>query len=390
MPLLLAVTATLLQQSMSYMAALVVPVAAPALADVFDVSVALTGVYMAILYIGSTTTMLFAGGFIRRYGAVRMSQISLAGMASGLALGLVGEVWGLALGALVIGLSTAFSTPASSDILSRFAPPRHAPLIFSIKQTGVPLGGIIAGFLIPFLAEGHGWQAVFYVPVAICLTMALLMQPLRGLYDGNRDPNFQIRLDAGLKTLRAVVAPGPFRSLTLATFTFCGLQGVFGGFFVAFLVKGLDFSLVAAGAIFAWAQIAAIFGRIFWGWLAGMKPGARPVLATLGLAMGICSMMLILVTPGWTAFWVTVIALAYSATAISWHGVILAEISNLSQPRAVATNTGGVLAFATAGQIIYPAIFGALLSLTGGFGLGFVLAGVPAALIGVMFLRRQR
>ena len=97
MPLLLAVTATLLQQSMSYMAALVVPVAAPALADVFDVSVALTGVYMAILYIGSTTTMLFAGGFIRRYGAVRMSQVSLAGMASGLALGLVGEVWGLAL-----------------------------------------------------------------------------------------------------------------------------------------------------------------------------------------------------------------------------------------------------------------------------------------------------
>ncbi|MEC8028455.1 MAG: MFS transporter, partial [Pseudomonadota bacterium] len=360
------------------------------LADVFDVSVALTGVYMAILYIGSTTTMLFAGGFIRRYGAVRMSQVSLAGMASGLALGLVGEVWGLALGALVIGLSTAFSTPASSDILSRFAPPRHAPLIFSIKQTGVPLGGIIAGFLIPFLAEGHGWQAVFYVPVAICLTMALLMQPLRGLYDSNRDPNFQFRLDAGLKTLRAVVAPGPFRGLTLATFTFCGLQGVFGGFFVAFLVKGLDFSLVAAGAIFAWAQIAAIFGRIFWGWLAGMKPGARPVLATLGLAMGICSMILVLVTPGWTAFWVTVIALAYSATAISWHGVILAEISNLSQPRAVATNTGGVLAFATAGQIIYPAIFGALLSLTGGFGVGFVLAGVPAALIGVMFLRRQR
>ena len=70
--------------------------------------------------------------------------------------------------------------------------------------------------------------------------------------------------------------------------------------------------------------------------------------------------------------------------------MILAEISNLSQPRTVATNTGGVLAFATAGQIIYPAIFGALLSLTGGFGVGFVLAGVPAALIGVMFLRRQR
>ena len=83
MPLLLAVTATLLQQSMSYMSALVVPVAAPALAVAFDVSVALMGMYMAILHIGSTTTMLFAGGFIRRYGAVRMSQVSLTGMAAG-------------------------------------------------------------------------------------------------------------------------------------------------------------------------------------------------------------------------------------------------------------------------------------------------------------------
>ena len=95
-------------------------------------------------------------------------------------------------------------------------------------------------------------------------------------------------------------------------------------------------------------------------------------------------MILILVTPGWTAFWVTVIALAYSATAISWHGVILAEISEPLPTRAVATNTGGVLARRRR-QIIYPAIFGALLSLTGGFGVGFVLAGMPAALIGVMF-----
>jgi hypothetical protein len=56
----------------------------------------------------------------------------------------------------------------------------------------------------------------------------------------------------------------------------------------------------------------------------------------------------------------------------------------------VATNTGGVLAFATGGQIIYPAFFGMLLGATGIFGWGFFLAGVPAVLIGGVFLRRQR
>jgi MFS family permease len=390
MSLFIAVIATLIQQSMSYMSALVVPVAAPELARAFELPVALTGVHMAILYTGSTVMMIFAGSFIKRYGAVRMSQFSLAGMTVGLSLGLIGEVWALAIGAILIGLSSAFSTPASSDILARFAPPRHAPLIFSIKQTGVPIGGIIAGLLIPYLVENYGWRGVFIGPAILCLILSVMFQFLRSRYDGNRDPDFQIRLANGLLALKAAIGPGRFRPLTLATFTFCGLQGVFGGFFVSFLVEGLGMTLVFAGSIFALAQFAAIFGRIFWGWLAGFTDGPRRVLAGLGISMGLCSMAFAALQPSWPEIWVTLLALIYSATAISWHGVILAEIARLSEQDAVATNTGGVLAFATGGQIIYPAFFGMLLGATGIFGWGFFLAGVPAVLIGGVFLRRQR
>jgi MFS family permease len=390
MALFIAVLATLIQQSMSYMAALVVPVAAPELARAFDLPVALTGVHMAVLYTGSTLMMVFSGGFIKRYGAVRMSQFALAGMAIGLSLGLIGQVWALALGAICIGISTAFSTPASSDILARFAPPRHAPLIFSIKQTGVPIGGIIAGLLIPFLVENYGWRGVLIGPAFLCLSLSLLFQILRARYDGNRDPNFKIRLASGLLTLKAAIGPGKFRALTLATFTFCGLQGVFGGFFVSFLVEGLGMTLVFAGSIFALSQISAIIGRIFWGWLAGFTDGSRRVLAGLGVSMGLCSMALPLLQPSWPEIWVTLMALIYSATAISWHGVVLAEIARLSDKEAVATNTGGVLAFAAGGQIIYPAVFGGLLGATGIFGWGFFLAGIPALLIGVAFLNHQR
>jgi len=83
---------------------------------------------------------------------------------------------------------------------------------------------------------------------------------------------------------------------------------------------------------------------------------------------------------------VTAIAIAYSATAISWHGVVLAEIAKLSKAGETATNTGGVLAFATGGQTAYPALFGLLLAITGSFGLGFIMAGPPALLVGLVFL----
>ena len=46
-------------------------------------------------------------------------------------------------GAIITGLGGGPSTPASSQILARYAEPAQAPLIFSIKQTGVPVGEIV-------------------------------------------------------------------------------------------------------------------------------------------------------------------------------------------------------------------------------------------------------
>ena len=39
---------------------------------------------------------------------------------------------------MAIGIGSSVSTPASSHLLARYSPPKYAPLIFSVKQTGVP------------------------------------------------------------------------------------------------------------------------------------------------------------------------------------------------------------------------------------------------------------
>ena len=185
----------------------------------------------------------------------------------------------------------------------------------------------------------------------------------------------------------AVLAPPKFRELVFATFTFCGLQGVFGAFFVAYLVEIMGMSLAEAGAIFAIAQAASIVFRITWGWVAGLW-GTRPVLATLGISMAFIAILCGFISADWPNWIITVIAVAYSATAISWHGVVLAEVSRLSKIGQTATNTGGLLSFANAGQTTYPALFSVLLAAGGGFSLGFILAGPPALLAGVALLRR--
>ncbi|MEK9723143.1 MAG: hypothetical protein VW405_06615, partial [Rhodospirillaceae bacterium] len=64
MPLLLALVATFTQQTLSYMSHLVVPIAAPELARVFGLPVALAGAHLSIVYLTSSVFILFAGGFI--------------------------------------------------------------------------------------------------------------------------------------------------------------------------------------------------------------------------------------------------------------------------------------------------------------------------------------
>jgi fucose permease len=389
MPIFIAVVATFLQQSLTYMSHLVVPIAAPELSRIFDLPVALAGAHMGIVYLVASVSMVFAGGFIRRFGAARMSQVALLATAIGLALGAAGALWAFALSAFLIGAGSAFSTPASSDILARYAPPKHAPLIFSIKQTGVPAGGMLGGILVPFLINGWDWQVMFLTLGGSCLALAIAFQAVRKRFDVNRNPNHRINFTQGYYTLRGVLVPRPFRYLVYATFTFCGLQGVFGAFFVSYLVEGLGMTLAAAGGTFAFAQAASIAFRIAWGGMAGAW-GARPVLAILGISMSFIAVACGFMNTAWPHWSVTAIAIAYSATAISWHGVVLAEIANLSKTGETATNTGGVLAFATGGQTAYPALFGLLLATTGSFGLGFILAGPPALLVGLLFLLGYR
>ena len=126
--------------------------------------------------------------------------------------------------AFVIGSGSAVSTPASSDLLGRYCPPRHAPLIFSIKQTGVPVGGILAGALVPAFTIALGWQGAFVACGAMCLVLAFALQPLRAEFDQYRVRSHRISMQAVLHTVRAVLVHRRLRELALCSVSWVGLQ----------------------------------------------------------------------------------------------------------------------------------------------------------------------
>jgi predicted MFS family arabinose efflux permease len=387
----LALTATLamlVQQAFATFTRGLVPVLAPAMGPDLGVDPSLAGLYAALAAAAALVGTLGVGGYLARYGALRVSQVALAIAAAGLAMAAPAGVTLVALGAIPVGLGSTISTPASSHLLARVVPPRQQPLLFSIKQTGVPVGVAMCGLLGPGFAALFGWRGALTVSALLCVALALALQPFRARFDADRDPRAHLGIGSVLETMRIVRRLPAMRTLAATFVVLVGLQFVFQTFLVVFLVERLGWTLGAAGALFSLATLVAIPARILWG-AAGARFPARILLAIISAGSCVSFAALSPLTAASSYAAVLAAAVAGSATAMSWHGLMLAEIARLSPPGRAGAVTGAVLAFAQLGQIALPPIFGAMIAAGIGWGTSWIVLGLPAGAVAGWLLRAR-
>ncbi|MBM84934.1 MAG: hypothetical protein CMM47_02800 [Rhodospirillaceae bacterium] len=387
--LALATTSMLIQQAFSYVCQIVMPFLADRIAEEFGISRAWLGLYLFIQNIASIAAAMGCGALILRIGALRISQWCLIFMGGSLFVISTGLLWLYPLAAILLG-GSAVSTPASSHILARFCPPRLAPLIFSVKQTGVPVGSLIAGLLIPTLLGLGIYSATLggsihldafgtaFVCGLLVYMIALMLEPLKAHFDSDRKPGTQFSISGVAETMRVVVSNPDLRDLALVAFSLGGLQAVWSGFFILFLIDGMDYDEFEAGTAFAIASFTAIGARILWGWMGSALISPRWVMAGLCTFATISAVLTGLYDTGWTMNAILAVAIVFNMTSLSWHGVLLAETARLAPEGHVGGVTGGVLAFTSIAMMIYPAIYGGLLAVTGSYGVGFIAAALPA------------
>lgn len=360
---------------------------APAIIEDLNYDPAWVGIYFGILATASLVVQLGCGSFIIRYGAMRMSQLTLVMLAVGTGIATLGLVPLWILSGILCGGGGALSTPASSHLLGRYSPPRFAPLVFSIKQTAVPAGILIASLTGPALVVDVGWRGAMLVMAAGCMIFAVILQPTRAEFDSDRVPSRSFHWGDFKTTFLSVIRVPALRSLSFACFAFNGLQTLISAYFVIYLTQ-LGHSLAVAGYVFAVAMAVAVPGRIFWGWLGSVYVAPRIVQAGLALGMAASCAATAFFTPAWSLWLIGAVSVGISLTVISWHGVLLAEAARLAPEGMRGAVTGGVLSFGQVGAISMPLIYSALLALTGSYGIGFLVCGLPSLLVGIDLLRR--
>lgn len=387
-PLAVVAGAMLVQQTLITFASNAVPVLLPPISEAFGINPGLLGVFTSVLFGCGIATAVASGGFIQRFGAFRMSQFALTMAGAGLLLCSLGWLWLFPVAAMLLGIGMGPSTPASSHILARFASAKAAPLVFSIKQTGVPFGGMLAGLFLPFAVAVGGWQSGLVAGALACWLLALLLWPAHRAYDDDRQPNRQISAaDVGL-TLRTAFGSRNMAELAFAGFAFSGLQVAFTSYYVAYLVADAGRSFAEAGEMLAWAS--AIAGRVFWGALAGRVLPSRPLLAFLALAMVVATVCIALLGPESSRLWIIAAGLLMGATTVSWNGVHLSEVARLAPAGNASVATAGVLFCCFSGLLVLPGAFGAIVAVSGNYDLGFYVAAAPTLIAGIILLRPVR
>jgi len=386
--MLIALGAMFVQQTFASVGKTLPAVVAPLVIAELHADPAWVGVYYGLSAAASLFAQMGCGSFIIRYGALRMSQVALVLLGGGMAAAAEGGLLGFGVSAIVGGGGAAVSTPTSSQLLGRVSPPRLAPLVFSIKQTAVPAGVLICGFLGPAMAVALGWRGAMLATAAACVTGAAILQPLRARFDDDRVPSRRFRLSDFRATIASVVTARELRSLSFACFAFNGIQSVFTAYFVTYLVA-IGYELAAAGFVFSLVVVIAVPCRVLWGWLGSFYVAPRLVMAGLALGMAVSVALTGLFSAAWPIAAVALVGAVVSATAVSWHGILLSETARLAPAGRVGAVTGGVLSFGQVGAFAGPLIFSLLLHLTGDYGAGWAVCAIPALWVCVSLLRAR-
>jgi predicted MFS family arabinose efflux permease len=249
--------------------------------------------------------------------------------------------------------------------------------------------------VLPTLALDFGWRWAAASVGILSIAAAIVMQPLRTLYDEERTGG-----SARLPTLTEILEPLrlAWRDPILRPMCFIGMlfsatQAIVVNFTVVYAVDGLQMSYVLAGALLSAATVAGAFGRIFWGALADLLRRPSAVLAGIGAIVAMAATAMAFSTPAWPTTAVYIVCTILGGTAVGWNGVFIAESASRAPPGRAAEFTGATQLFVFCGALLSPLLFRTVLAITGVYEAGYLLlaAGVATAsfFLGRAALRRS-
>ncbi|NKB57263.1 MAG: MFS transporter [Alphaproteobacteria bacterium] len=349
---------------------------APVMRPELGLNFAEFGLLMTAYSAGQVSGSIPAGAFVERVGV----GWALVGACVILTIGaaLLTQAEGLTvalLALLTIGWGYSITNPATARGVLEWFPPNRRATAIGLKQTGVPVGGVLAAGTLAISAF-LSWQTIIWLiavatlcNAAICFTIAERPKrrsgasagPLAGIVKVARDRNFGI----------LVLASGLFNVGQYNFFTYL----------TSFMREAAQASQEIASLTLGLAQAVSAIGRIGWGAMSDMVFKGRRKNLAASVCMAAAIFFVGMAVAGWMAEAMIGIVVAVLL------GLTIASYASLMQTMAVeavpAEHSGssiGYISIGTAtGAMLGPPLFGAVIDATGRFADGWLMTGAIVA-----------
>ena len=261
---------------------------APFLVDDLGLTRAQVGLLVTAAYGGAVLVLILAGGLCDRFGvrALFALGLSIAGAPLVLASSMPTYLW-LLVPMVLCGIGNGCALPPTTRAIVEWFPIGRRGLAMGIKQTGVPLAGVICGLVVPAVGETLGWRGAL-------LALGLLAVASGGLVwlayrDRHDEPSATPKrpreaFTRVIKDRNLLLLPG-------FTWLYAGVQLSFVAFLVLFLCEQVGLSLGAAAMLLVLAQASGVAGQVVWGAVSDALFGGRRkvVIAIIGALAAACS-----------------------------------------------------------------------------------------------------
>ncbi len=382
--------AMLLTMAVGSSSILAVAVSAPDSAPDIGVRATYVGLFTGFVYFISMFTGSFCTGLIVRYGPIRVLQVTALFSILGLVAFTFASPLATVLCALLLGIAYGPINPANAPILLQITHSGNRAFMFSIKQSGVTVGGAAAALVVPLVATWWNWQAGILAIALLGVASIWILHPMRVRFDSVRTSTpMQWSLSSFISPVIQIMKIPLLRGFAMVGFTYAGVQISVSSFFVVYLVEQ-GFTLIEAGVCFLFVNMGGILGRIAWGGLSDKWLTPKYTLTIIGIISAVSLSGMFLISDSWNNFFLYVFSFVLGASTHGWNGVFLSEIANQA-PEGEAHNwTGGVQFLIYGGVAVLPPMFGVIILATSGYTLPFFLIAISALLASLMLLRLYR
>lgn len=350
------------------------PVLAPALRDAYDLSLFQVGLVLDSVWIGPIVTLLPWGLLADRVGERLVLAVGLGGCGAALiGAAHAGGFTQLILLLVLAGAAGASVNSASGRAVMQWFPASQRGLALGVRQTAIPLGGLISALSLPAL----GLHEAFILLAALCFAGAIFGTAVIRERKGAEDV-----LEPG--GLRVTLRDGRLWWLCGGSSLYLVAQVAVTGFIVLFLHDERGFSPGEAAAVLAGIQVLATVLRIATGRWSDLIGSRLVPLRIVGAVSSLTLAVVAAVLDAPIGVLVPAFVLA-GGFAMSWNGLSFTAAAELAgRGRSGAAIGMQQTSLSVAGALVPPA-FAAVVAATS-WRVGFALAAV-FPLVGVQLLR---